>query len=654
MMIKKELAQRGIIALVAMFIGLAPIQVFAGSWNGWVYQTPYPTSSALLAVEFITPQKGWVSGQHGTILYTGDGGESWNAQESGAEQDLKSISMVNEKIGWIVGNGGVIVRTEDGGKTWQKQGDFTTSFHKVFATNEKECWVGGTEGALLHTDDGGRVWSRQNIGTLYDIAALYFKDVNTGWVLSGGIVYRTTDRGATWEESRLPIKAPQRQSPEIASSFRDAPAEHGWDAGVFFLTGKLGWVVLGLEQIYRTEDGGKTWQVTDLGIPSYAVGRIKFVDEKKGCAVGTSILCTEDGGKTWKERLGIKPGGRDVVDGFLVALWELDFADPSTGWAVGAAGQIFKTSDGGKNWRAVSRGADQAFDFYFLDDKTGWAVRNDRPRKKGYIVKTEDGGASWKVQKEFDSIVFPRYFFINSTTGWAVGHEELHDLYKGPIVLNYFVLHTNDGGRTWATQVKMPGRELRISDDLTDVFFVNSSTGWAVGANGAIFYTKNGGRNWQRQKSGTQANLWRVQFIDEETGFAIGNKVVEGSGTSIILHTADGGKHWKTQWTKKTDWMWLHHLQFIDKKNGYVAGYITEDSGDLILLRTSDGGMTWAEQELEKIHYDQIFFLDKKSGVILTDAGQMLKTLDGGKTWEKRRTSLRRYPWHVSEIFSKK
>lgn len=82
-MIKKNLVKKGIVVFAAMLFSLAPIQSHAGHWNGWIYQNPYPTKNTLLAVKFITPNKGWIVGQYGTILYTEDGGENWEAQESG-------------------------------------------------------------------------------------------------------------------------------------------------------------------------------------------------------------------------------------------------------------------------------------------------------------------------------------------------------------------------------------------------------------------------------------------------------------------------------------------------------------------------------------------------------------------------------------------
>jgi photosystem II stability/assembly factor-like uncharacterized protein len=649
--------KKGKIILLALmfmsFLSFIPPSSLAGSWNGWIYQNPYPTSNTLLAVKFVTPEKGWMAGQYGTILYTEDGGETWQYQESGTEQDLKSISFVNEKVGWAVGNGGVIIYTEDGGKKWQKQGNFTVSLHKVFPINGKECWVGGAGGMLLYTNDGGKTWRKQDIGTWYDIAGIFFKDINRGWVLSRGKVYMTRDGGKNWEVSQLPIITPQRRSPDISFSFRGAPEEHGWDADIFFLTDRLGWAVLGLEQIYKTEDGGKTWQINDLGFLSYGVGRLFFINEKNGCAIGTSILCTEDGGKTWDERLGIKPGDRDVIEGFLVALWGIQFTNQSTGWAVGAKGQIFKTEDGGKNWKVVSRPFSSGV--YFIDSKTGWNIVRDYKLNRDSLIRTDDGGNTWTVQKEFGAPVDIRFFFINHTTGWAVGQEIKEDRYKGHMIDNYFIFHTHDGGKTWVTQFKEPGKgKWGSSDAFQDVCFINPDIGWAVGDNGLILHTKDGGKHWKRQNSGTKSNLWRVQFINAKRGWGIGNKVTEESGISIILYTDDGGEHWHVQWKKKTDWMWLDELHFIDERNGWVAGDIAEYSGDWIFLHTIDGGEIWLEKEFKEIFIDKIFFLNKNRGVILTEKGLMLVTNDGGKTWSKERQPIRRYPWHISEIFKEK
>ena len=632
------------IILIALILAifLFTLTSYAGSWNGWIYQNPYPTKNTLLGVKFVTPQKGWVVGEHGTILYTEDGGENWEAQESGTEEDLKSVTFMNEKIGWAVGNGGVIIHTADAGKKWERQGNAKDHLHIVFFINEKEGWIGGGIGTFLHTKDGGKNWNKENIGAKGDdISGIFFLNSSMGWALSGGKVYRTKD-GKTWEVSELP------SVPFLAPS----PREHGWQGSVYFINEKKGWATVGFDYMFSTEDGGKTWKSIKV---SNSVDRIAFTDEKNGCMAAGSIICTEDGGKTWTERLGTKPGRSAEVEGYSVAIWGLSFADKTTGWAVGKNGQIFKTEDNGKTWKAKSR--KYHWDIYFLDSKTGWAIENDYKRNKGSIVKTEDGGKTWEVQKTFDARIEIKSFFINPTMGWAIGQEKGSERSGGSFISNHFILHTNNGGQTWLSQFKETAKtsaERDIFNTFADVFFVNPDLGWVAGYNGMILHTKDGGKNWVRNKSGIKSQLWRVQFIDDKKGWIIGNMVTEGSGVSTILYTKDGGERWSVQWKKKTGWMWLQQLQFVDESNGWAIGEITEYSGDGILVQTADGGKTWTEKEFKEIYFDKIFFLDKDRGVILTEKEQMLITHDSGKTWDKQRIPIRKYPWHVSEIFLEK
>lgn len=69
---------------------------------------------------------------------------------------------------------------------------------------------------------------------------------------------------------------------------------------------------------------------------------------------------------------------------------------------------------------------------------------------------------------------------------------------------------------------------------LTDVHFTDSQTGTAVGWNGIILRTTDGGKNWVTQNSNSTSYLTSVYFVNSNTGYAVGN-----SGT--ILATMDGG-----------------------------------------------------------------------------------------------------------------
>ena len=407
---------------------------------------------------------------------------------------------------------------------------------------------------------------------------------------------------------------------------------------------------MGLWFIFHSEDGGKTWtNQLPTGYMSYGLNTISFVDNNRGCAAGSSILCTEDGGKTWKERLNIKPGQREDINGFLIALWGISFIGQSEVWTVGVEGQIMKTEDGGKSWNMEARRGECGGNAFFIDKKTGWLYgQGDKHRLRTHICYTEDGGYTW--EKQDVGINVWNIFLINDSTGWAVGTIE--ERKAGKIEKVWGVIrNTTDGGKTWTTQFKELMGKSRIGTGLFGIFFINSNTGWVVGKKGTILYTEDGGKHWNRQKSGdTALQLGNIQFIDSKIGWIVG---IGGTDywIGIILYTEDGGKHWHTQ-LKKED-IGLKGIVFTDKKSGWVTGVTAYDE-DGWLFHTEDGGKTWSEKEFGKnVGYSYPAFLDKDRGVIITEKGLLFITKDGGKTWTTMRKPIIKYPWHFSEIFEK-
>ena len=72
------------------------------------------------------------------------------------------------------------------------------------------------------------------------------------------------------------------------------------------------------------------------------------------------------------------------------------------------------------------------------------------------------------------------------------------------------------------------------------VFFTDTLTGFAVGSQGTIIKTSDGGINWTSQFSGTTKGLGSVCFINENIGYCAGHQ-----GT--IIKTTDGGLNWTNQ-----------------------------------------------------------------------------------------------------------
>lgn len=205
--------------------------------------------------------------------------------------------------------------------------------------------------------------------------------------------------------------------------------------------------------------------------------------------------------------------------------------------------------------------------------------------------------------------------FSDKKTGWAVGDDGL-------------ILNTVDGGESWTRKERITGHALN------DITFVDNE-GWVVGYSGTILYTNDGGKEWKRQESNTDLSLMGISFLDEKRGFALGER-------GIILSTEDGGNLWRHY---PMDWMSIlaenitefaavyatpYDIFFLDSLHGWIVG----EKG--AVLYSSDGGKHW---ELLRIgNYPSlysVFFKSESEGYAVGQDGSFLRTEDGGKHWDQ-------------------
>jgi photosystem II stability/assembly factor-like uncharacterized protein len=83
------------------------------------------------------------------------------------------------------------------------------------------------------------------------------------------------------------------------------------------------------------------------------------------------------------------------------SLHDIQFINPTAGWAVGDRGVIWHTDDAGTTWRQQTSPVSNALNaVFFVDAHRGWAVGGEcRPytnATRGIVLRTDDGGASWK------------------------------------------------------------------------------------------------------------------------------------------------------------------------------------------------------------------------------------------------------------------
>ncbi|MDQ3820876.1 MAG: YCF48-related protein [Acidobacteriota bacterium] len=170
----------------------------------------------LYSVRFSGKKRGWVVGSISSkdvvvdslVIYTDDGGKSWQRQRVPTKQELIHVDFADEKRGWIVGVGGTILHTADGGETWAEQLSNTkaTLYHVDFR-NEHEGWVVGERGTILRTTDGGLTWIQVETAARGTLLSVAFPDGDNGWIVGrGGVILRSGDGGRTWVQQESSTK----------------------------------------------------------------------------------------------------------------------------------------------------------------------------------------------------------------------------------------------------------------------------------------------------------------------------------------------------------------------------------------------------------------------------------------------------------------
>ncbi len=122
--------------------------------------------------------------------------------------------------------------------------------------------------------------------------------------------------------------------------------------------------------------------------------------------------------------------------------------------------------------------------------------------------------------------------------------------------------------------------------------FVDASEGWAVGDEGVVWHSIDGGATWERQKTGTRASLRGVHFQTPYTGWAVGRIESPNGGPSIgvMLRTSDGGLKWEEVGVNALPG--LNGIRFFDENNGVVYG----DGSNAFpsgMFTTTNAGQTW-------------------------------------------------------------
>ncbi len=591
--------------------------------GAWIWQNPRPQGNDLRDVHFVDANTGWSVGRHGVIMHTVDGGASWMLQPAGVTTDLNGVAALDRSTAIAVGAGGVVLATRNAGQSWQRQpSGVTTNLWNVHFTGPSALYALGTAGTAIRSEDAGATWAivgspirtgnfgqtqfldrsrafvmnvesdRSEIFRLDDawgqtptwtpmstarpaMTSFRFLDDSTAIAVgSGGRISKSTDGGETWREVTVPTRA-------------NLQAITVGDRNTVHVVGDGGAVL-------KSVDAGDSWALLPEPRPSAAkLESIHFPDGQNGYVAGAqgTLLRTTDSGSTWVL----------LAQGSRGGLRSVHFFSPQAGVGVGERGAIVKTVDGGYNWRAIPSGTQRDLNgVRFINRQTGFAVGDG-----GTILRSDDTGESWRP------VTSP--VGVNLLAIGLAGDPETGELRVAVIAGDRnLALRSADGGSTWQ-QSTLPGG----TDIASAVHFPEPRIGY-IGGRTTIWQTTDFGRSWRVVAGGRAAprDPYGFSFPSVNRGYAVGQN-------GQIVRTDDGGANWQTQTsgTRET----LRAVFFLDEQRGITAG----DAG--VIRVTENGGGTWtAVDSGTHLNLWGIQFLDNALGVVVGEGGTVLLTTSGG------------------------
>lgn len=179
------------------------------------------------------------------------------------------------------------------------------------------------------------------------------------------------------------------------------------------------------------------------------------------------------------------------------------------------------------------------------------------------------------------------------------------------IVLIGFITTLNGYSQNWILQ------QSNTTEHLNCVYFIDSIHGCAVGNNGTICKTSDGGANWVLQLSGTTNDIRSVYYTDILTGFAVTH--------NELLKTTDGGSNWFIQDTMVNGF--LSPIFFVGVDTGYVVG-----NGRM--LKTVDNGANWTKLNFaSNFSVRSLWATDSKTLYLGGSSLFATKSMNGGLSW---------------------
>jgi len=346
-----------------------------------------------------------------TLFKTTDGGSTWDYLFKGppfhlAVRTFVDLEKINNTFYIAARGGGGLFKSTNGGANFQdiSKYEIVSALNSIDFINESTGFTGGSRIGILQTTNGGTNWfdnqSFKSITAYYNrfILKIQFLNQNTGWLLSDTGFFKTINSGNNWFYFPTIIYKPQR---------------------FFYINSNTGWVTKdtsfsdsnfiasNFTSLYQTTNNGVNFAFKGF-LRTSGSSDIKFFDSLYGyiCCESffkdTCLFRTTNGGKTWQ---GVPLGRVSSID-----IINRDIAFLTQGR------RIFKTTNKGNNWIKV----DSSYywtKIKFINDKTGFVTGDDKN-----VFYTTNSGINWIYSNIGSNNSLFDIYFNNQGLGIIVGN----------------------------------------------------------------------------------------------------------------------------------------------------------------------------------------------------------------------------------------
>lgn len=189
------------------------------------------------------------------------------------------------------------------------------------------------------------------------------------------------------------------------------------------------------------------------------------------------------------------------------------------------------------------------------------------------------------------------------------------------------------------------GYQTPISEQASNIYFVNSMTGWAVFASGKIIKSTDGGITWTIQFSNSNYKLNLLSFIDENTGWcAGGSRNLFALNYYYLVGTTNGGNTWDSLFYGIIDQSYISNIYLKTPILGFMLGDGGNGSGSQgFFYKSTSFGSAWNSLLTQTHVYLDVKFKDNNTGWVTTkytddtghDTATVMKTTNAGNTWSR-------------------